>query len=95
MKGIIRALILCCALAGIALAASTVNINTADAVTLAESIKGVGLTKAEAIVQYREQYGPFESVEELADVPGVGGRTVEINRAILRVHDENDADSGS
>ncbi len=87
MKQIIKALILCCVLAGTVLAADTININTADAVTLAESIKGVGMAKAEAIIRYREKNGPFMSVEQLAEVPGVGERTVEKNRAVLRVND--------
>jgi competence protein ComEA len=87
IKSIIGALILSCALAGTVLAADTVNINTADAATLAESIVGVGTAKAEAIIRYREKNGPFKSVEQLAEVPGVGERTVEQNRAVLRVDD--------
>lgn len=87
IKSIIGALVLCCALAGTVLAADTININTADATTLAESIQGVGMAKAEAIIRYREKNGPFMSVEQLAEVPGVGERTVEKNRAVLRVDD--------
>ena len=86
-KSIIGALILCFALAGTVLAADTININTADAATLAESIQGVGMAKAEAIIRYREKNGPFMSVEQLAEVPGVGERTVEKNRAVLRIDD--------
>ncbi len=63
-----------------------VNINTADAATLAEHVKGVGLKKAEAIVQYRKDNGPFKSVEDLAKVQGIGDETVEKNRAILSVN---------
>lgn len=63
-----------------------VNINTADAATLAEHVKGVGLKKAEAIVQYRKDNGPFKSVEDLAKVTGIGDETVEKNRAILSVN---------
>ena len=72
---------------GTVLAADTININTADAATLAENIQGVGMAKAEAIIRYREKNGPFMSVEQLAEVPGVGERTVEKNRAVLRVND--------
>ncbi len=86
-RSIIGALILCCALAGTVLAADTVNINTADAEMLAETIQGVGTAKAEAIIRYREKNGPFKSVEQLAEVPGVGERTVELNRAVLRVNE--------
>ena len=88
-KSIIGAVILCCALAGTVLAADTVNINTADAAMLAETIKGVGMAKAEAIIRYREKNGPFKSVEQLAEVPGVGERTVEKNRGVLRVNDKS------
>ena len=87
INSIIGALILCCALAGTVLAADAININTADAAMLAESIQGVGMAKAEAIIRYREKNGPFMSVEQLAEVPGVGERTVEKNRAVLRVDD--------
>lgn len=55
-----------------------VNINTADAVTLS-ALSGVGQVKAEAIVTYREAHGPFGSVEELAEVTGIGARTIENN----------------
>ena len=59
---------------------ATVNINSADAATLAATLSGVGSSRAEAIVRYREMYGPFESIEELAEVSGVGSATLERNR---------------
>ena len=62
-------------------AGNAVNINTADAATLADRLSGVGLTRAQEIVRYRESYGPFSTVEELADVKGIGPATVEKNRA--------------
>jgi len=62
-----------------------VNINTADAETLAESLKGVGLSRAEAIVRYREQHGDFIDVYELANVKGIGERTVEVNEARIKL----------
>jgi competence protein ComEA len=61
------------------------NINTADAGVLAEVIDGVGERKALAIVQYRETHGPFASVDELANVKGIGMKTVDNNRANLTV----------
>jgi len=63
--------------------ASTVNINTADAPTLAASLKGVGESRAMEIVRYREAYGPFESVDELVEVTGIGNATLEANRALI------------
>ena len=60
-----------------------VDINTASAETLAEAIHGVGLKRAQAIVLYREQHGAFSSVDQLAQVQGIGTKTVEKNRARL------------
>jgi competence protein ComEA len=58
----------------------TVNINTADAATLAEVLKGVGLAKAEAIVAYRKEHGGFKSADQLADVKGIGEKLVKANQ---------------
>jgi competence protein ComEA len=65
--------------------AGPVDINTADAATLAETIDGVGERKAMAIIEYRQTHGPFLSVDELAGVKGIGERTVERNREKLTV----------
>lgn len=59
--------------------AEPVDINTASAEALAEAIKGIGPTKAQAIVSYREQNGPFASVYDLTKVKGIGEKTVESN----------------
>lgn len=65
--------------------AETVNINTADATTLAANIKGIGTKKAEAIVAYREQHGAFSRVEDLARVKGIGKKTVTKNLENLKI----------
>ena len=57
-----------------------VNINQADAKTIAKSLNGVGIIKAEAIVKYREENGPFKSTDELAKVKGIGDKTVLKNK---------------
>jgi competence protein ComEA len=67
------------------LAAEPVDINTASAESLAAAISGVGITKARAIVTYREQNGPFESVDDLARVSGIGSQTVDRARGNLTV----------
>ena len=59
--------------------AGPVNVNTADAETMSVELQGVGLSKAQAIVEYREKNGPFQSADELVEVKGIGARTVEIN----------------
>lgn len=65
-------------------AADRINVNTADAETLM-SIQGVGEKRAEAIIDYREENGPFSSVEELMNVDGVGQATLDNNRDTLTV----------
>lgn len=65
--------------------ADPVNINTADAATLARELVGVGATRAAAIVAHRTQNGPFRSVEELTLVKGIGPRVIEQNRGNLSV----------
>lgn len=57
----------------------TVNINQADAQTLASVLNGVGISRAEAIVAYREKNGKFYSAEELTSVRGIGVSTVAKN----------------
>jgi competence protein ComEA len=61
----------------------TVNINRADASSLAAGLRGVGPSKAEEIVRYREAFGPFETVDELAEVKGIGKSTLEKNRDLI------------
>ena len=63
----------------------TVNINKADADELAEILKGVGEKKALAIVAYREANGNFKTVEELANVKGIGEKTVAKNKSKIRI----------
>ena len=65
--------------------AGPVDINTADAETISAELNGVGLAKAKAIVEYRMKHGPFKSPEDLSLVKGIGDRTVELNRANIRV----------
>ncbi len=56
------------------------DINSADAAAIAAALDGVGLTKAQEIVAYREMFGNFHSVDELAEVKGTGAATVKKNR---------------
>lgn len=57
-----------------------VNINEADAELIADILDGVGPSRARAIVEYREQHGRFESLEDLKAVSGVGDATIRNNR---------------
>ena len=84
IRSILLALLLAFATAP-AFAAEPVNINTADAAVLSTKITGIGPAKAEAIVAYRKEHGPFKSVDELANVKGIGLKTVEKIRDQLTV----------
>lgn len=88
MRSIIAAAMLCLSL-GVTLPAFaevdsaplvSVSINNASAAEIAETLSGVGLAKAEAIVSYREENGAFESLEALQMVKGIGPATIERNR---------------
>jgi competence protein ComEA len=54
--------------------ATKVSINHASAEQLAQALNGVGLKKAQAIVSYREEYGPFKTLDDLKQVPEWGAR---------------------
>ena len=80
IKTLLASLALSLMLAGGALAAERVNINTADAATIDRVLLNVGPAKAQAIVDYRKANGAFKSAEQLALVKGIGLKTVEKNR---------------
>lgn len=86
LKSTVTALVLLAC--GAVFAAEPVNINTAGAEALAEAINGVGLKRAEAIVEYRNQNGPFKSVDELVQVQGVGEKSLEKSRERLTTGSE-------
>lgn len=67
--------------------AGPVNINTADAETLASELTGIGPALAAAIVRDREENGPYESAEQLTRVSGVGESVLEKNRENIRVEE--------
>ena len=80
---IVRSLIL--ALVPAASWAGPVNVNTADAATLARELDGIGPAKAQAIVDYRQKNGAFKSADDLLKVEGIGERVLEMNKANIRV----------
>jgi len=61
-----------------------ININKATVEELAQ-LKRVGEKYAERIVEYREKHGPFERVEDITLVPGIGPKTLEANKDVLSV----------
>lgn len=69
--------------------AAPVNINTADAKTLAENISGIGPRKAQAIVDYRQANGPYKTVQELTKVKGIGEKIIAKNKTDLLLNGES------
>lgn len=94
MRRLITLVTLLASLAGAGWAAAAeaglmkVNINTDDAVTIAEVLDGVGMKKAEAIIAYREANGPFQDASELIKVRGIGEGTVSNNMERIEVEAE-------
>lgn len=68
--------------------AGPVDINTADAKTLASGLSGIGAAKAAAIVAYRESNGPFKRLEDLVRVKGVGEKILQKNREVLVIQSQ-------
>ena len=73
------------------LSAEPVNVNSASAEEIAAALKGVGMSKANAIVEHRENNGDFTSVEQLLDVKGIGMKTLEGFRADVLLSDDANA----
>lgn len=67
--------------------AAPVNINTATAEEIADALNGIGIKKAQAIVDYREKNGAFSTAEDLTQVKGIGDKTVEKNKADILLKD--------
>ncbi len=81
----LRSLIACICLVPWLAFADPVDINSASAEQLSESLQGVGPAKAAAIVAYREQHGPFRSPQELTNVKGIGDSLLEKNQGLIKV----------
>ena len=67
--------------------AGMVDINKADAATIAKELKGVGPAKAKAIVDYRTAHGAFKSVDELRNVHGIGDKLLAKIRSDISLND--------
>jgi competence protein ComEA len=65
--------------------AGPVDINKADAATIAKELQGIGLSRAQAIVEYRDKNGAFKSADDLRKVKGIGAKTIEQNRTNIRI----------
>ena len=87
MKTLIRSIFLALAFFSAAAFAGPVNINTADAATIAMELKGVGEKTAAAIVAYREEHGPFKTLDDLKNVKGIGDKIIANNEADILFND--------
>ena len=65
-----------------------ININTATSEELQE-LPGIGATTAEAIVEYREEKGPFKSKKDLLKVKGIGEKTYEEIKTMITIKDND------
>jgi len=65
--------------------AAPVNINTATASEIADALNGIGMSKAQAIVEYRQAYGQFSRADEIVFVRGIGESTFENNKGDILV----------
>ncbi|MBU1425817.1 MAG: helix-hairpin-helix domain-containing protein [Gammaproteobacteria bacterium] len=74
MKKFLLSLFVSLAFSGIAYA--TVDLNTATKEELI-AVKGIGPSKADAIIEYRKQHGPFKKVDDLSEIKGFGDKSVE------------------
>lgn len=63
-----------------------IDLNTADVYDL-DRLPGIGPAKAEAIAAYRAEHGPFQSVDQLLEVSGIGEATLEALRPYLMISD--------
>jgi len=61
-----------------------ININKADTKTLT-TLKGIGKDRAVKIIEYREKNGPFQKIEDLMKVKGIGKKIFEQNKNVLSV----------
>jgi len=66
-------------------AAQKVNVNTADADAIHQALINIGPSKAAAIVAYRKEHGAFRTADQLAQVKGIGLKTIEKNRSYIVV----------
>ena len=82
---LLKAVALSLLLTSTAVLAGTVDINSADARTIATQLEGIGPKTAAAIVAYRDKHGPFKSVDDLKKVKGVGDKTLSRNRERITV----------
>jgi len=69
--------------------AGPVDLNSADADTIARELNGVGSARAQAIVDYRTEYGAFQSTEDLLNVSGIGRYILDANEGNILIENNH------
>jgi competence protein ComEA len=85
MRNMLGLLIAACITISSAVWAGPVDINHADATTIAKELKGIGPARAQQIVEYREKHGAFKSADDLGKIKGIGKKAIDKNRENIRV----------
>ena len=85
MKKLILSILLACVFCLQNAYAESVDINSADAKTIAENLKGVGLKKATRIVEFRIENGPYRTIDDITKVKGIGPKILERNKEYIIV----------
>ena len=75
--------------AGIASAQQAIDINSASAKEIAAAMKGVGEKRAQQIIEYRKANGPYQSIDDLINIKGIGKKTIQANREKIMVKEVN------
>ena len=68
----------------VAISAAAININTASAEEIADALSGVGMKKAQDIVQYRQDFGAIRNLEDLKKIRGIGEYVVSKNASLIK-----------
>ena len=69
--------------------AGSVDINSADAATIARELNGIGMARAQAIVEYRKVHGAFSAAEDVLKVKGVGPYVLDSNKGLILVENSS------
>jgi len=91
MKNFFMAMVMACLMSmGVAYAADNIDVNTATSEQL-QSVKGIGIKTAAAIVAYREAHGAFKSVNDLVLVKGIGKKKLAKIESHIEISDSKAA----
>ncbi len=85
ISSILMCALVCIGGGSIGFAAELVNINVADVESIATALIGIGPAKAQAIVDYREEFGAFLQIQDITNVPGIGDVTLDQIKSLITI----------